>query len=346
VARRFRPWQKKRGDRRTGSHLLGSVGEAFFFAALFVTGAVSLAQVILARVLQSQTGPVPSGWALWLVLLVLVSLIVIGAGGVIYAALHVGASAERRAALARKATDLQLLQPASPSSKDFPTVPRDTNLTNSPGITLAYRLPIARSPALELLGVALFGLLWNGVVCALAVVALNAHLAGQPDWSLTALLLVFSLVGMAAIGYFFRLLMVATGIGPTSVEISDHPLYPGGQYKVFLTQSGRLAMRSLELWLACDEEATYRQGTDMRNETRRVFLERIFQQTDFEIGPGRPFEHLCELEFPRGAMHSFQSGHNTVAWKLIVRGEAARWPPYERTFPVIVYPDPPTWTSA
>jgi hypothetical protein len=37
-------------------------------------------------------------------------------------------------------------------------------------------------------------------------------------------------------------------------------------------------------------------------------------------------------------MHSFAANHNEIAWKLVVEGEAAGWPAYRRTFPVIICP--------
>jgi len=37
-------------------------------------------------------------------------------------------------------------------------------------------------------------------------------------------------------------------------------------------------------------------------------------------------------------MHSFRSGHNEVSWKIVVKGDVAGWPDYERSFPLIVYP--------
>ena len=48
----------------------------------------------------------------------------------------------------------------------------------------------------------------------------------------------------------------------------------------------------------------------------------------------------CEgqLAVPVGAMHSFKSGHNEVTWRILVKGSPARWPDFERSFPVIIYP--------
>jgi hypothetical protein len=48
----------------------------------------------------------------------------------------------------------------------------------------------------------------------------------------------------------------------------------------------------------------------------------------------------CRFSVPEDAMHSFQSKHNAVQWKIVVNGEANRWPLYSRSFPVLVYPQP------
>ena len=97
-------------------------------------------------------------------------------------------------------------------------------------------------------------------------------------------------------------------------------------------------MKALALLLVAEEEATYRQGTDTRCETRRVCQRKVFRRENFEIGGGLPFEAQCELEVPARAMHSFKAEHNEIRWKLIVKGELVGWPAYERDFPVIVYP--------
>ena len=337
MSRRFRLWEKKRGDRRTGSKLAGTAGEGIIFAAMFLIGSISLAALVDAERLRGDPGDRWSIW-FWLGLLVLASLIFIGAGGLIYTILLIRTTAERRRALAKRATDIELLAETLPSLKDFPNVPRDVNLTNSPGIKLAYRLPITRSPGWRLLLVGVFNLVWNGMVSWLLVLAVGKHLAGEPDWFLTGLVLPFAAVGVAALYYLFRLLLLATAIGPTSLEISDHPIFPGETYRVYLFQAGRLTVESLTLSLVCDEEATYRQGTDTRTERRRVLEQVVFARQTFDILPGRPYEHECELRIPENVMHSFQSDHNAVQWRLVVRGRVEKWSSYERNFPLVVYP--------
>ena len=86
------------------------------------------------------------------------------------------------------------------------------------------------------------------------------------------------LIGLGAIAIFVRQLLIATGIGPTLLEISDHPLQPGGRYRLFLSQSGRLSINALRLSLVCEETAIYRQGTNTRTETDEVCRHEIFRR--------------------------------------------------------------------
>jgi hypothetical protein len=64
----------------------------------------------------------------------------------------------------------------------------------------------------------------------------------------------------------------------------------------------------------------------------------LCRQDDFEVTGGAPFERECDVLVPAGAMHSFKSEHNEIAWKILVHGRPVRWPEFERSFPVIVYP--------
>jgi hypothetical protein len=168
--------------------------------------------------------------------------------------------------------------------------------------------------------------------------AARGYARGEPDWILTAFIVPFAIIGLGLIGYLLRQVMITTGVGPTRIEISDHPLSPGQRYDVFLSQAGRLTIHSLEVWLACDEQASYRQGTDTRTETRRVYQERCFLREGIEIHQGLPFESRCQIQVPAGAMHSFHANHNDVSWKLIVKGNVAGRREYQRVFQIVVNP--------
>lgn len=427
MARRFRVYHKKRGNRRTGSEKLGHLGETVFFAAFFLIGCAGLAlmcatlvipqwkarhdfvahhcRVLDARLGQKQSGDVtlyrpeiqieyeidgetyrtwtydvrgeyspdkpevekildrfqphpqreydcwydPSdanvavlarawNWWAWLTLIVPLSFILIGGGGLAYQLLALGRSTERRAELVRRAGKLELFEAGPRSKNEFPNVPPATNITNSPGTKLAFRLPAAGSSTWALTVTLLACVAWNGIVAFFAVACVRSHLKGEPDWFLTLFIFPFIVIGIGLMVFLFRQLLLTTGIGPTLVEVSDQPLYPGGRYRLFLTQTGRLKLNALEVLLVCDEEATFCHGTNTRKETRRVCQSQVLARRSFEMTRAAPFEADCELHIPAGAMHSFRSDHNEVTWKVLVRGEAAGWPGYERIFPLIVHP--------
>jgi len=342
VARVFRLWEKKRGDRRTGSNLVGGLGEGLFFGILFLLGSLSLAYLAASRVLTATPQLYQPGFGYWLMVLVMASLTLIGGSGVVYTVLQVGTSAERRSAIARRAADLDLLGDTLPSHREYPAIPRDANLTNSPGIRLAYRLPVVHAGAWVLFAATGFFLVWNGIAAGLVLIAARSHITDRPDWFLTAFVLPFLAIGMWATYYFVQQMLLHTGIGPTALEISDLPLRPGRTYRLFLSQTGRLTVRSLELSLVCEEEATYRQGTDIRTERCCVHRDVVFARENFTIEPGKAFEQEFDLTVPTDVMHSFQARHNAVHWILVVRGDVRSWPTFERCFPVVVYPAEPT----
>jgi len=277
-----------------------------------------------------------SGW-LYLTLLIPISFMAIGGGILVYTLLHWNASDERRALMIQRAAKVDLFD-VDESDPNFPNVPADANVTNSPGTNLAFRLPIATTTGWTLFAAAAACLLWNGIVSIFVVMAVRSHARGEPDWMLTLFITPFALLGIAMIVYLARQIVITTGVGPTRLEISAHPLGPGERYDVFLSQAGRLTLKSLELWLACDEKASFRQGTDTRTETRRVYQERCFFRESFEVQQGLPFESRCQIRVPDTAMHSFHANHNEVSWKLIVKGDVVGWPEYERVFQIVVTP--------
>jgi hypothetical protein len=423
VARSFRLYEKKRGNRRTGSKRFGSLGEALFFAVFFFLGCAGLVFLLateaipewrvnhafikttatvvgkqgatkvliryyvggerrqaLVAIPGSSTADEPPNpdaparfavdqecvcwydpanpkvavlsqgytWWVWLPLSVPISFLLIGGGGLIYTVLSLGKSTERRAASVTRSGPSGRPRKTGSPQPAFPNVPSADQISDSPGTELAYRLPMAGSPAWTL-GLWLAAcLLWNGIVSGFAVVAVHGLWEGAPDWVLIGFLIPFLVVGIGLIVVFVRQWVLATAIGPTLLEISDQPLHPGRSCELLLWQSGRLRLCWLEVLLACDEEATYRHGTNTRNESHRVFEQSVFRR-DHPAGhhpeDGARFEVQREpltarfaAEVPAGAMHSFKSEHNEINWRFIVRGKAAGWPDFERSFPVIVCP--------
>jgi hypothetical protein len=276
-------------------------------------------------------------WWFWLLVLAPLGFMLIGGGRFIYALWQWGKSPEHRAAQGQPAR-LELFDELDIRSKLLPSVPRDDNITNSPGTHLKYRLPINSSQSWRLFAATMTCLVWNGIVVFFVVIAIRNHLRGSADWWLDAFIVPFLAAGGFLIYFFIRELLIATGVGPTQLEISEHPLAPGQSYDLYLSQTGHLTINHVEIALECQETSTYRQGTDSRTEHRTVFRRPVFEQREFEVLPGTPYEARCQLEVPAGAMHSFKANHNEVQWKLVVRGDVAGWPNFERSFSIVVLP--------
>lgn len=339
----FKWLEKKRGARRTGSRIAGGVGEALFFGSLFVLGALALTGLVLTRVLSTLPSGVPKleGPGFWIALLVVVAFIVVGGGRFGYAVLWVGTSRERRSAIARRAATIELISDSIPLS-GYPNIPDDEDLTNSPGITLAYRLPTYESPAWKLTAATAFSAAWCVMAVVVAIWALRGHLNGRPDIALSIFAGVLVAFGIWSIFYFVRQLTLLTGVGPTQLEISAHPLYPGREYDVYLSQAGRHRYQWMELRLECQEGVSYQQGTDLREEFCTVYREVVFRREAFEIDHDIQFEQQAKFRTPEAAMHSFRSEHNTVRWQFVVEGQAEQWPKYSRSFPLVIYPQSST----
>jgi len=339
MASRFRFLVKKRGERRTGSRLVGSVGEAVFFGLLFLLGAIALTALVTTQVIDPASAIYRPGLGFWLAVTALSSFVFIGGAGVILTVLRLGVSAERRSAIVRRATDLDLIQDALPSQKDFPSIPREANLVNSPGVTLAYRLPSLNASAWKLPGMTLLALVATGFAAALVVISLERWIFGEPEWVLMAFAAPYVICSIWTVSYIVREVWLNSRIGPTWVEISDLPLRPGHEYAIFLSQGCRVSLTALKMLLVCEEEATYSQGTDIRTETKVVYEKPVFERESISVEPGTSLEMRESLRIPPDAMHSFQSAHNSLRWKLVVAGKPVARPQFVRNFPVVVYPN-------
>lgn len=275
-------------------------------------------------------------WFTWLMLVVPVPFIAVGIGGLSYVIWNWGKSAERRAVLSQEAARREQIE-LTGQAPPFPAVPSPGDVTDSPGTTLAFRLPPAE-PGWSVLGLLALSVVWNSIVAILVWMAIDSYQHGSPDWLLALLAAPFAIGGAVLAVLFIRQLIVAGGVGSTIVEISEHPLYPGGRYELFIDQSGKQSVKRLRVLLVCDEEATYRQGTDARTASRRVYEHEVLCRETFDGQAATRLQLCAELELPPTAMHSFRSEHNKVCWKLIVGGEIARLGEFERSFLLHVYP--------
>jgi len=333
-----KPWSKKRGKRIAGRAFSGTVGEAVFFAVLFLVGVFTLALTVAQRWVPVSALVLPTGLGFWILIVLSLALVVTGGVALAFGILQIGASSERRSALARRAGELELIRPSLADGSVLPTVPRGANLTDSPGMRLAYRLPSTGWPGWRLASAAVLALMWNGGWLVLLVVVITGFQQGRPRWVLTGLLLPFAGVGVWAFRYFLARFREMSGLGATIVEISEHPLLPGHDYQGYVAQFGRMHLRKLQVELICEEESTYRQGTDLRVEKKTIRCEKVLLDRGVTIDRQHPWEREFALKVPSDSMHSFRSPHNAVRWKVVVTGEARPWPSFCQSFPVVVQP--------
>lgn len=334
--------RKKRGDRASAPRFWGGLGEATFFASLALLGVMLLSIVVTLQVTHTSGDQLYLGWFRFsLAILIGVALIFLGAFRVIATGWFLGTSVERRSALAKRASGMELISDSRFRVREYPNVPTGGNITDSPGIRYSYRLPISRSPVWRFFLATAIAMGALALASVLVILAIENSISGKFEWLVSVAAVIFLCGAGISIYYFAYELFLQIGIGPTIVEISEHPLYPGCTFQVFLSQTGRLMLRRIEFVLVCEEEATYNQGTNFRSEANRVFRKLILRETKLRIDPDQPFQRSCEVTIPSRAMHSFQAPCNTVRWKLAVRGVAIGWSKFERRFPVVVYPGNP-----
>lgn len=334
---KLRLWGKKRGGRMSGWWFIGSLGEASFFAVSFLVGVLCATTLVAWQLMSPATQVIRIGYGFWLFLMVSISFIVIGTVGFWYRVLKVVTSDEHREVLASRGI---VPEPMVRKAKKVlpPTVPDLRLFTDSPGAKLAYRLPSLNTETDALLAVGAFAMAWNAMIAVFVVFAVESLLRSIIPYRMLVLLVPGIYVAVRSVQLFFRSFIRTLGIGSTIVEIEDLPLVPGQSYKLEVVQYGRLVIKKITVRLVCEEESTYHFGTDVRTERQTVFDQVIATHGRDRIDWGYPLRLDCQFVIPRDAMHSFQSFHNAIHWKIVVDGEANRWPSYSRNFPVVVYP--------
>ncbi|MBR0236488.1 MAG: DUF3784 domain-containing protein [Thermoguttaceae bacterium] len=220
----------------------------------------------------------------------------------------------------------------------LPNVPSVQNIIDSPGVKMKYRLPLANSP-IGSLGVLLLLCIGWGLLCiAILSVGIGGFLDKNPDWILIGFTVVFFLIGIGLVLYFIHNLQLATSVSPTLLETNDTPLHPGQTTTALLIQMGGNYFFKLSVVLVCEEEAFFSYGTDIRSEKFVAYETTLFSEKDFNIVTDEQFEKSFEFTIPPNAMHSFDSLHNRISWRLDVCGEAEGAPPFTRSYVLVVNP--------
>lgn len=275
----------------------------------------------------------------WFFLVIPLCLIAFGIGGITQSIRFFSISEERRAAQIANKERAAGISPGSHFARFYPTVPDPKQINDSPGTFLAFRLPILSAPSIRLFILFFFASLWNAIAWSVLVGSLY-HSSGA--FHEIAFSIIFGLLfcgfGLVLIIGILHGLLTAFGIGPTILEISDHPLYPDRKYRLMLQQSGTLRFRRLEIGLVCEEIARFRQGTDTITSRKDVFSQNLFSKEDFETTREKPFQEEFFIRLPLGAMHSMRLEHNEILWKIVLHAQIIGWSDLLFECPIIVNP--------
>ena len=224
--------------------------------------------------------------------------------------------------------------------KPFPTIPDPASINDSPGTHLAYRLPISQISVIRVIGSILLCVFWN-VIAWIVLFSVFLGNAENPSSLVSRIFAVlFFLLGLGVIVWVINLAMTAFGVGATLLELSDHPILPGRNYRLYLMQLGTFRIKEFSVEIVCEEIARFRQGTDTITTRKEVFRKTLFQKTDFETQPDSPLVEEMRFSLPYGAMHSFFTEHNEIRWKINVHADILHWPNLNRDCPIIVRPSP------
>ncbi len=312
--------------------------EATLAAILIVLGVTLLVTTVTFYFLHS----VPSDFysqLLYFVLQPLLAAAMFGIGSflVFNALWKVGASAERRNAIAARAGDLEFLNEIRRKRGDLPTVPARAS---SPlqGQHLRYRIPASRRSFWGLWMAGGLCLSFVTIVAVLLVTALVKWKLGRTDWVAGMLAIPISFAALWSFYRFVRQLMKNTSVGPTVVELDRYPVAPGVKNKIYVSQAGRLRLKFLDVLLVCVEEATFNEGTNTLTDRRKVYSHRLLRKRGVALSSDAPFRQTIEFEIPQTAMHSFQSSSNRITWQIEIHGQIQGFPRVERVFEIIVIP--------
>ncbi len=281
----------------------------------------------------------PWGWYVQTIALI---LILFGALGFWWSIRHRSLSEERRAVRVN-GISAPAANVGKPTGKTvlFPTIPDDTTINESPGTQLAFRLASDVRHSIRLIVIVVFSLFWNAASWGGLLYFLWIGAEGWIDHLFTALFgIVFCGFGLFLAIACFQQILQAFGCGPTLLEISDHPLYPGRRYRLVMIQPGVFRVVRFELRLICEEIARFRQGTDTITNRKEVFRHLLFERSDFETTHDTMIQHEMLLRLPLGAMHSMRCESNEILWKLVVHARMVGWPDLYREYPIVVRPTP------
>ena len=192
------------------------------------------------------------------------------------------------------------------------------------------------SPAVKVLGIGCFALLWNGIVSIfLFAVIVPSFRREDPEWFVTIFMIPFMLIGLGLLAALVYQFLASFNPHP-SLTLADSRLTPGAESSLSWSFSGRAGrIRQLTLELEGREQARYRRGTSTSTD-HHVFYSH--QLVSLEGRFATIQRGNTTLEIPRRTMPTFEAPNNKIEWRIKVHGDVPFWPDVNEIFPVVVRP--------
>ncbi len=198
-------------------------------------------------------------------------------------------------------------------------------------------LKSAASPLGKFIGGILVAAFWNGIVSVFVWQAVEGWVRHRPDWMLTIFMVPFVLIGLGMIGFVGYAFLGLFNPRPRLV-VTPGAVRLGNSFEVRWELRGRTSvLQRLRIHLEGSEEAKYRRGTKTVTDKSVFATVEVANTTDrVSLNAGQ-----ARVTVPPELMHSFESTHNKILWKLRVHGDIPRWPDIKEEFPVTILPRPP-----
>jgi len=181
-------------------------------------------------------------------------------------------------------------------------------------------------------GLAIFGLIWNGIIGF--VIFLMSQERGGFSILMSLFLIPFVLIGVGTLLILVRQILVLANPLPI-VVYSDNWIYPGSEFEVSWMMKGRVnRIKALTIFVEGIETVTYRQGTTTRTESNIFYRDKIVE-IDQQDRIAQGFE---VARIPQNTMHSFNAPNNKIQWQIRFEGEIPWWPDLSERFPLVILP--------
>lgn len=199
--------------------------------------------------------------------------------------------------------------------------------------------PIKKTTTRQIFGAMIFAFLWNGILSIFVFKAWSSIKEGRPEWVLIIFLIPFVVVGLVAIGVllkeFLRILNPKIEVIPDSGNFSlDKPIRlrfraTGSMHRVI----------SLKVTLHGVETISVSDGDLDSSEEHEFFTATLVETSN----PHDMTRGELEVKLPPDAMHSFESAHASIQWRLTVVGQIPFWPGIKDEYLLSVHPSKGDW---